>query len=209
LNFAPTGGIFEPMTTVDALAESATGNQSTQSTAQPGAQEKLASSPTAGQQATGSPKQRSPYQPSNREANVVYHETAALRPVKGKSNLKDLHDARVDAAHVYNNLKNKSAFQDSGNLNSKEQRSLAGGYAPAVRAYNDSLSAVSEAAGQADTTHGSTHFFVRDVTAGDAQYVPSWANGNQIVFGPFKTAAPGDGPIHSGDTVYIWINNTR
>jgi RHS repeat-associated protein len=52
LNFAPTGGIFEPMTTVDALAESATGNQSTQSTTQPAAQDKQDPKPTAGQQGT-------------------------------------------------------------------------------------------------------------------------------------------------------------
>ena len=83
------------------------------------------------------------------------------------------------------------------------------GFGPAVRAYNDSVDAVSEAAHGRDTTSGSKHFFVRDVTAGAAQRVPSWANGNQIVYGPFKTTAAGDGPIHKGDTVYIWINKTR
>ena len=154
-------------------------------------------------------QQQTPYQAGNREANVVYHETSALQPVNGKSDSGDLHDARVGAAHVYNNLNDKSKFQDTGTLNSGEQKALAGGYGPAVRAYNDSVSAVSEAASGADTTNGSKHFFVRDVTAGDAQHVPSWANGNQIVYGPFRTTAGGDGPIHQGDTVYIWINNTR
>jgi hypothetical protein len=140
---------------------------------------------------------------------VVYHETAALQPISGQSDDGDLHGARVDAAHVYNNLNNKSKFQDTGKLNARERKSLAGGYDPAVRAYNDSVDAVSEAAHSGDTTNGSRHFFVRDVTAGAAQHVPSWANGNQIVYGPFKTTAGGDGPIHKGDTVYIWINNTR
>jgi hypothetical protein len=154
-------------------------------------------------------QQTTTYQAGNREANVVYHETAAVQPIPGKSDSGDLHDARVDAAHVYNNLNDKSKFQDTGSLNAGEQKALAGGYGPAVRAYNDSVDAVSEAAHSADTTNGSKHFFVRDVTAGDAQHVPSWANGNQIVHGPFKTTANGDGPIHKGDTVFIWINNTN
>ena len=154
-------------------------------------------------------QQQTTYQSGNREANVVYHETSALQPVDGKSDSGDLHDARVGAAHVYNNLNDKSKFQDTGTLNSGEQKAIAGGYGPAVRAYKDSLSAVSEAASGPDTTNGSKHFFVRDVTAGDAQHVPSWANGNQIVYGPFRTTAGGDGPIQKGDTVYIWINNTK
>ncbi len=140
---------------------------------------------------------------------MVYHETAALRPIPGQTDDGDLHDARVDAAHVYNNVTNKSAFQDSGTLSAREQKDLAGGYPPGVRAYNDSVDAVNEAAHSADPTNGSRHFFVRDTTLGDAQRVPSWANGNQIVFGPFKTTANGDGGISKGDTIYIWINNTR
>ncbi|MBD8874359.1 RHS repeat-associated core domain-containing protein [Rhodanobacter sp. DHB23] len=152
---------------------------------------------------------QTPYQASNHEANVTYHETASLKAISGLSDGNDLHKTRVDAAHVYNNLKNKSKFQDSGTLDAREQRALVNGYGPAVNAYKDSLGAVDEATHSADTTNGSRHFFVRDITAGPAQHVPSWANGNQIVHGPFRTTANGDGPIHKGDTVYIWINNTR
>lgn len=49
-------------------------------------------------------------------------------------------------AHVYNNLTNKSAFQDSGILSAKEQKALLGGYPPEVKAYSDSVAAVNEAA---------------------------------------------------------------
>jgi RHS repeat-associated protein len=171
-------------------------NSANQSTPPPSAQQQPA-------------QQQSPYQAGNREANVVYHETAALRPIPGQSDDGDLHDVRVDAAHVYNNVTNKSAFQDTGTLNAREQKDLAGGYPPGVKAYNDSVAAVNEAAHSADSTGGSKHFFVRDTTLGSAQRVPSWANGNQIVYGPFRTTANGDGGISKGDTIYIWINNTR
>ena len=79
-----------------------------------------------------STQQESPYEANNREANVVYHETSALKPIPGKSDTGDLHGARVDGAHVYNNLTNQSKFQDTGKLNAQEQKSLAGGYPPAV-----------------------------------------------------------------------------
>jgi RHS repeat-associated protein len=119
------------------------------------ANHKTPSAGDAGSQA----QQQSPYQAGNREPNLVYHETAALRPIPGESDDGDLHDARVDAANVYNNVTNKSAFQDYGTLSAREQKDLAGGYPPGVRACNDSVDAVNEAAHSADPTNGSRHFF--------------------------------------------------
>ena len=46
------------------------------------------------------------------------------------------------------------------------------GYDEQINLY-ESVSATSEAATRGDTTNGSEHFFVRDVTLGTAQHVPS------------------------------------
>ncbi|MGA9752014.1 MAG: RHS repeat-associated core domain-containing protein, partial [Acidobacteriota bacterium] len=57
LNFPPSGGSLEPESLLDALMDSTTGNQSTQSASQPAAQDKQTSSPTAGQEGTKATKQ--------------------------------------------------------------------------------------------------------------------------------------------------------
>lgn len=151
-------------------------------------------------------KPKSPYQASNKAANVIYHETSSLRPQPGKTDAGDLHDMRVDAAHVYKNVHRKSAFQDASTLNDSAQAALRHQVPDALAAYNDSLDAVSEAAGdQSDPTGGANHFFIRDTTLGDQQSIPSWTNGNEISFGPFTTSSSGDGGIKAGDTVYVWI----
>ena len=56
-----------------------------------------------------------------------------LQAIPGQSDDGDLHGARVDASDVYDNLSDKSKFQNTGSLNAEEQKALAGGYGPAVQ----------------------------------------------------------------------------
>jgi RHS repeat-associated protein len=149
-------------------------------------------------------KRKSAYKPRNRMANVLFNETGTIQ-----GDAQSLHEMRVAAGHVYMNVKRKSAFQGRSTLDAGDQAALANGIG--VAAYNDSVSAASEALSDpSDPTDGKIHFFIRDTTSGGDQYVPSWANGNEMVFGPFTAGADnlvGGADTHAGDTIYVWINS--
>jgi RHS repeat-associated protein len=200
LNFAPTGGIFEPITTVDALIESASGNQSTQSTAQPAAQDKQDSEPTAGQQAT-------------KLGGTIYNETGGLRPSlnkKGKTDstsTSDLHNARKAIGQVVLNIKASGKTPDvaSSAVSSSGKR---------TEQYADSLSAAQEAIKAGGDKTGPKHFYIRSgaltiqngvVTAGDQ---PSWGKGvvPTASYGPFRNPVKA-GDVAAGNSVYVDIYN--
>ncbi|MGA1982948.1 MAG: RHS repeat-associated core domain-containing protein [Acidobacteriaceae bacterium] len=146
----------------------------------------------------------SPYQSKNKMANVLFEETGTIQ-----GDADSLHEMRVASGHVYMNVKNKSAFQDSSTLNARDQTALVNGYN--VAAYNDALNAAKEALSDtSDPTGGKIHFFIRDVTEGRNQKVPSWANGNEMTFGPYTAGANNlldHADTHKGDTIYVWINS--
>ena len=146
------------------------------------------------------------YEKNNSVANTTYGETGSLQPKPGETTRGDLHTARVDTAHV---VMNGGNFYADDTLSKQEQTALKNEVPKVKIAYADSLAAASEAARTPDRTTGSTHFFIRDVTLGDAQRVPSWANPNEIVHGPFLAGSNGDGGIKKGDTVYVWINHDK
>jgi hypothetical protein len=125
------------------------------------------------QRAQNKRKPKSPYQPNNRMANVVFNETGTIQ-----GDTQSLHNMRVDTAHVYMNVKHKSAFQGQNILSAGDQTAIANGIN--VTAYNDSVSASAEALSDpSDPTNGAIHFFVLDLTPGRNQNVPSWAEGNE------------------------------
>jgi RHS repeat-associated protein len=67
-------------------------------------------------------KPKSPYQPKNKMANVVFNETGTIQ-----GDAQSLHDMRVDTAHVYMNVKHKSAFQGQNALSAGDQTAIANG----------------------------------------------------------------------------------
>jgi hypothetical protein len=144
---------------------------------------------------------KSPYQPKNKQANVIFNETGTIQ-----GNSQAIHDMRVDTGHVYMNVKHKSAFQGQNELSDSNQDAIARGIN--VGAYKDSVSAAAEARSDpSDPTNGAIHFFVLDVTPGRNEDVPSWAQGREAKLGPFTAGAnDSNADIHQGDAIYVLID---
>jgi RHS repeat-associated protein len=146
-------------------------------------------------------KRKSPYQPQNKMANVLFSETGTIQ-----GDAKSLHEMRVATGHVYMNVKHKSAFQGQNTLSAGNETAIANGVN--VAAYNDSVSAAAEARSDpSDPVNGATHFFVLDVTPDRHQDVKSWAQGREAVFGPYTAgSADNNADIHVGDTIFVLID---
>jgi len=146
-----------------------------------------------------------------RKVIKIYNETSGLRPKSGVTTDANLSQARLNIAHVYNNL-NGRGFQGSSTLGPDDARDINKPGTDAATYYQDTKDAVEEASTEPDSTQNANHVYLYDPAAIHSGRIkpPSWVTQGQTttIQGPFINQG-GGGDIPQGDEVFVITVNDR